>query len=90
MMALILQDELFSATKTADILGITSARVGVLCRQGRFDGAAKIGRNWIIPRKSVEEFTRLKPGVKPRTATRSEDAELIARTLAELKGANDE
>lgn len=80
--------DLVSVHDAALMLKVDRTRINVLCRQGRFDGAAKIGRNWIIPRKSVEEFTRLKPGVKPKTATRSEDAELIARTLAKLKGDN--
>ena len=80
-----LHNDLLSAKETSKILGISVIRVGVLCRQGRFNGAEKIGSSWIIPRQAVENFTRLPPGVKSKTATRLQDKELIANTFAKLQ-----
>lgn len=57
-----LKEQLISAPDAGKILGLTAVRVGVLCRQGRFNGAEKIGRNWVIPREAVENFKRLPPG----------------------------
>ena len=75
-----LNEHLVSAPEAGKILGLTTVRVGVLCREGRFDGAAKIGRNWVIPRVSVENFRRLPPGAKSRTKKQhGEDKAMIAR-----------
>ena len=60
------EKKLISVKEAAQILGLTRIRVAVLCKQGRFHGAEKIGSVWIIPRESVESFTRLPPGKKPR------------------------
>lgn len=61
-----ISENLVSAREAANILGITPARIGLLCRQGRFKGAEKIGVGWIIPREAVTNFKRLPPGMKPR------------------------
>ena len=50
----------------AEILGVSRSRISKLCITDRFDGAAKIGWAWIIPRVAVENFKRLRPGKKPR------------------------
>ena len=42
------------------ITGVKKAYINRLCNSGRLDGAAKIGRNWIIPRPVAEEFRRRK------------------------------
>ena len=60
------EKNLLSVKEAAQILGLTRIRVAVLCKQGRFHGAEKIGSVWIIPRESVDSFTRLPPGKKPR------------------------
>ena len=83
-----LSEHLISASEAGVMLGISTVRMNVLLRQGRFAGAAKIGRNWIIPREAVENFQRLKPGVKSKTKQRkAEDEALIAAVREELKGA---
>ncbi len=61
-----LHENFVSAREAAKILEITPARIGVLCRQGRFKGAEKIGMGWIIPREAVNNHKRLPPGMKPR------------------------
>ena len=57
-------DEYIDAVTAAEILGLTRSRVSILCLNGRFPGQVKIGHFWLIPRKSVENYTRLKPGKK--------------------------
>ena len=62
--------------------------MNVLLRQGRFNGAEKIGNYWVIPREAVENFTRLKPGVKSRTKQQhEEDKALIENALEAMKSA---
>ena len=83
-----LTDDLLSVPEAARELNVDRTRVNILCRQGRFAGAAKIGRNWIIPRASVENFQRLKPGVKSKTKQQKADDEaMLAAVRGQLKGA---
>ncbi len=78
--------ELISVHDAALLLNIDRSRVKLLCRQGRFDGAVKIARNWVIPRASVESFQRLKPGVKSRTKQQhEEDKAMIERLRGEMR-----
>ena len=75
-----LSEQLISAPEAGKILGLTAVRIGVLCRQGRFDGAEKIARNWVIPRASVENFRRLPPGgSKNLKQQHEEDKAMLAR-----------
>ena len=83
-----LSEHLISASDAGVMLGISTVRMNVLLRQGRFAGAEKIGRNWIIPRSSVENFQRLKPGVKSKTKQqKAEDEAMLARVREQLRGA---
>lgn len=59
-------DKYIDAGEAARILGIKRARMSQLCTAGRFPGQVRIGHFWIVPRDSVEDFTRNTPGVKPR------------------------
>lgn len=38
-----------SASEVATKWGLSSRRVGILCNEGRIDGAQKAGSVWIIP-----------------------------------------
>ena len=79
--------DLVSAQEAAQILSVDRSRILVLLRQGRFAGAAKIGSYWAIPREAVENFQRLKPGVKSKTKQkREEDKALLASVREQLKG----
>ena len=79
-----ISDKYMSAHDAALALNIDRSYILTLCRKGRFVGAEKIGNYWAIPRSSVENFQRLKPGVKSKTKQQhQDDAELIARALAE-------
>ena len=82
------REKYMTAPQAAEYLGLTRNRVGRLCIDGRFAGAVKIGRNWIIPREAVENFQRLKPGVKSKTKRqKAEDEAMIAAVREQLKGA---
>ena len=62
-----LTNDLVTAHQAADLLGVSRARIGALCRQGRFPGAALIGPLWMIPKADVENFKRLPRGPKIRS-----------------------
>ena len=82
-----LETELVSVHEAAQMLNVDRSRVNVLLTQGRFVGAAKIGRNWVIPRVAVENFQRLPPGGRKNTKQKqAADRELVAAALSELKG----
>ena len=78
------REEYVSIPEAAEILNLKRNRIGVLCREGRFPGAAKIANNWMIPRESVLNHKPLPPGVKPKKAKlAAERAELLAKTKEE-------
>ena len=41
--------EYLTATETSKKWKISSRRIGVLCTEGRVDGAVKKGKMWLIP-----------------------------------------
>ena len=51
-------------SEAAKILNISNARISTLCNQSRFENAVKIGGSWLIPKVSLQNFTRKKPGRK--------------------------
>ena len=59
-------DEYIDAVTAAKMLGVTRARVSTLCINGRFPNMVRVGHFWLIPRKSVEEYERGKPGKKKK------------------------
>ena len=80
-----IKDNYVDQLTAGKMLNVTQGRISVLCSQGRFNGAMKVGWSWIIPKTSVENFTRLPRGVKSKTAKRTQDHKLIATTLATLQ-----
>ena len=80
-----IKDNYVDQLTAGKMLNVTQGRISVLCSQGRFNGAMKVGWSWIIPKTSVENFTRLPRGVKAKTAKRTQDHKLIATTLATLQ-----
>ena len=86
-----LETELMSVHDAAIMLNVDRSRVKLLCRQGRFDGAVKIARNWVIPRVSVENFKRLPPGGRRNIKYQTEeDKALIAEALEATNSAPNE
>lgn len=75
-----IQENYMTAPQAAEYLGLTRNRVGRLCIDGRFSGAVKLGRNWLIPREAVEHHERLKPG----DLRHAEDKALIAQLQAKI------
>ncbi|MBQ3448257.1 MAG: helix-turn-helix domain-containing protein [Synergistaceae bacterium] len=69
---LIETDNYIDAVTASRILGITRARISTLCKEGRFAGMVKIGHFWLIPRESVEGYTRLKPGKRKGSMSNDE------------------
>lgn len=61
-----LKREFYSGPEVADLLHVNNSRIRQLCLAGRFLGAFKFGDTWLIPRKAVENYTRLKPGPKKK------------------------
>ena len=84
------REEFVSVQEAANIMGLDRSRVGRLCREGRFPGAAKVGSSWIIPREAVLNHKPLPPGVKPRSErVKAEQAALreeIAAAISAAKG----
>ena len=69
-----IRDNYMTVPQAADFLSVTQTRVKQLCSEGRFIGAEKIDVIWLIPRKAVENYTRLKPGPKPKALKGGGDA----------------
>ena len=84
------REEFVSVQEAANIMGLDRSRVGRLCREGRFPGAAKVGSSWIIPREAVLNHKPLPPGVKSRSErVKAEQAALreeIAAAVSAAKG----
>ena len=41
--------EYFTTVEMSEKWNITSRRIGVLCAEGRIDGAIRKGKTWLIP-----------------------------------------
>ena len=82
-------EDLISIPEAANILHIDRSRVGRLCRQGRFEGARKIGERWVIPRESVIHFERRGPGVPPRKDIEKKLITQAIKEAANLKNGTD-
>lgn len=85
-----LREEFVSVQEAANIMGLDRSRVGRLCREGRFPGAAKVGSSWIIPREAVLNHKPLPPGVKSRSkrvkAERAALREEVEAAISAAKG----
>lgn len=80
-------EDCVSAQEAAVILNVDSSRVLVLCRQGRFAGARKFGRDWVIPRDAVENFHRLPPGgLKNLKHQHEADKAMLVTVREKLRG----
>ncbi len=56
-------DDFMSVSQAAERWDVTIRWVQTLCLEGRIDGAFRIGRAWIIPRKSEKPVdARIKSG----------------------------
>lgn len=85
-----------SITQTAAKLDLSRARVSVLCNEGRFEGAKKIGSQWAIPlplkilppvplskaAKLRESRYRKQPHVKAKINANAQRPEIKAKVKA--------
>ena len=71
-----LEKEFYNGTEVAELLNVTNGRIRQLCLSGRFDGAFKFGTTWLIPRESVENYERGKPGPRGNEELRKENERL--------------
>lgn len=53
--------DLITTKEAAAIIGCLPRSVKTLCQRGKLPGARKVGRDWLIPRVSAENYT---PGPK--------------------------
>lgn len=65
-------DEYIDAVTAAKMLNVARATVSYHCKAGTFKGTVRVGGYWLIPRKSVEDYERGKPGRKPKGVTENE------------------
>ena len=54
--------DLVSVEEAAKILGYEKSSVTMLCRKGKLEGAFRIGHQWLIPRKTVENYVKAPQG----------------------------
>ena len=56
-------EKLYSTTEAAEALNISTRRIAVLCTDGRFPGAQKIGKTWAIPESAIKSYVPGERGV---------------------------
>jgi len=49
-----LEAELMTTAEAAELWGISTRRVQILCDKGKVMGAVRMGRTWIIPRGTTK------------------------------------
>lgn len=59
------EPQMLTSEQAAEMLGVTVSRVDKLAKEGRFKGARKLGRDWRIPRKAVEEHKATRKTGRP-------------------------
>ena len=54
--------EFISIEEAAQKLDYEKSSVTLLCRQGKLDGAVKIGGRWLVPRATIENYVKAPQG----------------------------
>ena len=80
-----IRKEYVNAHEAAAIIGVNNSRIRQICIEGRFQGAFKVGETWLIPRNTVENYTKKKTGPKIRIKKSASDRAIIQSALKELK-----
>ena len=84
--------DLVSVEEAAKILGYRKSSVALLCRQGKLEGAFRIGHQWLIPRTTIENYEKGPQGFaaiwkRRREAEIAADEEIAeARTAIKVLG----
>ena len=73
------KNEYVTIAEATKIMGKDASAIGRLCRDGRLDGAEKLGTaGWIIPIETIKNFTPKKRGPKTKKdKLATERAELL-------------
>ena len=71
--------------EAARLLNVTDARIRRLCLDGRFQGAIKAGKSWIIPKIAVENYKPQRRGPKPIRRPYPDDRTVIRNAMAEAE-----
>lgn len=66
-------EDFVSVAEAVEISGYDRMHIALLCRQGRLPGARKMGSQWIIPRKALQEYMPAPPGPRPGSKRVKED-----------------
>jgi hypothetical protein len=81
-----LKDNYVTVDEAAEIAHRKVSLIRVLCRDGRFPGAVKMGNAWIIPRKEIEAYQPAKRGAKPKAAKLAAEKAAILAQASQAKG----
>ena len=76
-----IQQNYMSSKDASVILGVNKSRIIQILSAGGFPGAFKFADTWLIPRKSVENYTRQKPGPKSNAEIQALINEAVANAL---------
>lgn len=74
--------EYVTVNEVAEILGMYKSNVLRALNNKKFEGAFKLSDIWLIPRESVLNYTRRKPGPKKRD--RISNREILENALKEM------
>jgi len=58
-------EEILTTEEVARVIGIGQRRVLVLIQTGRFPGAYRKGRMWLVPRKAAANYRKLDTRGRP-------------------------
>ena len=75
-----IHEDYVDLASAANMLKVTRSRVNILCREGRFYGAFKLGGAWLIPKNTVVNFKRKKRGRKLKN---NPDRAILTRAITE-------
>ena len=51
-----ISEKYMTATEAAKKLGLTTGHIRQLCIDGKFPDAEKMGKTWIVPKESVDNY----------------------------------
>ena len=71
-----IRNKYVTTPQAAEMLKLSKRQIIGLCNRNRFSGAGKIGDIWLIPRESVENYERGKPGPRGNEELKKENERL--------------
>lgn len=80
-----IRKEYVSANDATELLDVNDSRIRQILRAGRLPGAFKFADTWLIPRKSIDGYTRLKPGVKPKAKNKEIILNALQQNIAGIR-----